>query len=75
MQEQRVLLMLIVQNAWPYSGYGVTVTEGSKTVPEFVTKTGQYMSIDNGTAIYDIFKDGTEKLKAVFMNGKWMSVN
>lgn len=65
----------LVKQNWPFSGNGFTVSETSKTVPEFVTKTGQYMSVNEGAAMYDIYKDGTEVLKAVFQQGKWVPVN
>lgn len=65
----------LIQNAWPYSGYGVTVAEGSMTVPEYITKVNQYMNISEESAMYDIFKDGTEKLKSVFIDGEWITIN
>lgn len=65
----------LVQNAWLFSGYGVTAFERSMTVPEYITKTGQFMRIKDGSAMQDILKDGTEKLKAVFINGEWITVN
>ncbi len=65
----------LIQQKWPFSGNGFTVNEGSQTVPEFVTKSGRYMTINEGAVIYDIYKDGTEVLRAIFIEGKWLAMH
>ena len=65
----------LIQQSWPFSGNGFTVTETGKTVPEFVTRTGKYMELKKNASLYDIYKDGTEVLKAVYDGDGWVAFN
>ena len=65
----------LVKQQWPFTGNGFTASEGSKTLPEFTTKAGMGLDINNGEgAIYRRYSDGKEKLSAVFVDGEWIKL-
>ena len=65
----------LVKQDWPFSGNGLTVSTSYETIPEYVAKHNMYMSIKEGSVMYDIYKDGTEKVVAVFIDGIWVPTN
>ena len=58
------------KDPYPFTSHGFTAgTKGRIGVPEFTIPSGLGVSIEDGTEIWEVFNDGTEKLRAVY-NGK-----
>ena len=59
---------------YPFLGGGITKSEKGLGKPEYLNKPNKYLNIDDGAAIYDVYKDGTEKLIAIFYEGEWIKI-
>ena len=67
---------LIDKNKYPYTGHGFTAgKKGRIGVPEFATKKGSKISIEDGTEIWKITRNGMQTLYAVFKNNTFKTIS
>lgn len=67
---------LIDKNKYPYTGHGFTAgTKGRIGVPEFTIPSGLEVSIEDGTEIWKITRDGKQTLYAVFKNNTFKTIS
>lgn len=59
---------------WPFTGNGFTAATNGQAITEFCVPSGSSVGIMEESEIYEIFKDGTEVLRAVFKYGKFVSI-
>ncbi len=60
--------------AWPFTGNGFTAALNNQAIPEFLIAAGKSVGMQEGAELYEVYKDGTEKLRAVFHNGKFVAI-
>ena len=60
--------------AWPFTGNGFTAATNGQAIPEYITPYENPVSIMEGAEMYEIYHDGTEVLRAVFKNGKFVTL-
>ena len=66
---------LLGSNGDPYTSHGFTSgNNGRLGVPEWYVGKGKYATIEDGSEIWEIFNDGTEKLRAIFDGVKFNRV-
>ena len=67
---------LLGSNGYPYTAHGFTSgNNGRLGVPEWHVGKGKYAIIEDGAELWEVYSNGQEVLKAVFMNNKFHTIN